>query len=355
MENTIRLKNLDLVDSIVAITEQRNRETLETVLAETVFTLLRPREAVMLDLHDSEPVIAALFRDRADDGEGELPFDLKLEHCAPEVQAALADYLGRPVDQRGADALPCPPILGTCGIFPVITRSRIEGVLCVLPKHFSDADWRLVSGLVQIHRNFVNVLNEKDHDRLTGLLNRTLLEDQILRRLTVARHRQEKRLIDADERRRRHASTEHNWLAMLDIDHFKQINDNFGHIYGDEVLLLLSAIMHKSFRRIDQLYRYGGEEFIVLIQGVDPDTVLRVLERFRSSVEQFEFPQVGRVTVSIGYVEITDQDQPTSVIGHADQALYYAKRNGRNQVACYGKLISEGKIPVSKIGSVELF
>lgn len=354
MKAQIRLANLDLVDSIVAITEQRNIETLETVLAETVFTLLHPQEVVMLDLHDGEPVIVALLRDT--DDEQELPYDLTLENCSPQAQAALAGYFALPENQRGPEFLPSPPLLGECGIFPVITRSRIEGVLCILPKNFDAADWRLAAGLAHIHRNFVQVLNEKDHDRLTGLLNRSLLEEQILRRLSIARRHHEKRLKESDERRRQQPSTDHNWLAILDIDNFKAINDGFGHIYGDEVLLLVSTLMHKCFRRIDQLYRYGGEEFIVLIHGVDQATVQRVLERFRESVEQFEFPQVGRVTVSLGYVEIMDQDQPTTVIGHADQALYYAKRNGRNQTASYSRLVEEGKIvPTTRTGSIDLF
>ena len=350
MKTANRLAHLDIVDSIVAITEQRNIETLEAVLAETVFMLLQPREVVMLDLFEDEPVIVALYQEK----EIPLPFQPELQHCSAEVQAALGGYLARPNEQRGYDHLPDPPIVGGCGIFPVIARSRIEGVLCFLPGEFTDADWRLASGLVEIHRNFVEVLNEKDHDRLTGLLNRSLLEAQILRRLTLARRRREKIVDEADERRRQ-AGGEHNWLAILDIDHFKAINDSFGHIYGDEVLLLFSGIMHRCFRRIDQLYRYGGEEFIVLLQGIDEATAHRVLERFRDSVEQFAFPQVGRVTVSIGYVEINNQSQPTTVIGHADQALYYAKQNGRNQVAAYSQLVAEGRIAPTKVGSVDLF
>lgn len=350
MEDPAKLANLDLVDSIVAITEQRNIETLETVLAETVFATLRLREVVMVDLHENEPSVVALFQD----GDEPVPFDLKLEHCSPQAQAALADYLSRPTEQRGPEFLPDPPLIGDCGIFPVMTRSRVEGVLCIRPERFAEADWRLAGGLVNIYRNFVEVLNEKDHDRLTGLRNRTLLEDQILRRLSLARRRREKRLAESEERRKP-SPNEHNWLAILDIDHFKSINDSYGHIYGDEVLLLISAIMHKSFRRVDQLYRYGGEEFIVLLQGVDAETAHRVLERFRESVARYDFPQVGRVTVSLGYVEIRDQDLPTTVIGHADQALYYAKNNGRNQTAAYEALVAAGKIAQTKIGSVELF
>ena len=248
-----------------------------------------------------------------------------------------------------------PPMIGACAIYPIVSRSRIAGVLCILPGTFDAADWRLASGLVRIYRNFVELLNEKDHDRLTGLLNRSLLEAQIMQRLSLSRKLRDRPRGEAGERRAA-ASAGSNWLAMIDIDHFKAINDDFGHLYGDEVLLLVSSLMHKTFRRIDQLYRFGGEEFVVLLLGIDETTAHRVLERFRNAVQSFEFPQVGRVSVSIGYVEMLHQDLPTMVIGHADQALYYAKKNGRNQVASYRQLVTEGKItPSTVVGSVELF
>jgi diguanylate cyclase (GGDEF)-like protein len=337
----------DLVDSIVAMTEQRNIETLESVLAETVFTLLKPQEIVILDLHEDPPQVVTVIRDAA----VATPFDLTLEDCSDEIRRRFADYMA--AAEQG-DELPLPGPAETCGAFPILSRGQSKGVLLVRAEAFTDSDWRLASGLAQIHRNFVHVLNEKDHDRLTGLRNRTMLEEQISRRLTSAQYRSRKSVTEG-ERRQQAGHVDQNWLAIIDIDHFKSINDTYGHIYGDEVLLLASNLMHKCFRRVDQLYRYGGEEFIVLVQGVDRDTVHRVLERFRRSVEDFEFPQVGRVTVSIGYVEISDQVLPSSVIGHADQALYFAKRSGRNQIAHYETLLQEGKIPTSKTGSIDLF
>ena len=129
---------------------------------------------------------------------------------------------------------------------------------------------------------------------------------------------------------------------MMDIDHFKRINDQFGHVYGDEVLILLANIMRGSFRNYDRLYRFGGEEFVVLMRKVSYEEVAHKLEFFRKKMEAYLFPQVGKVTISIGFIQINPGDSPSNVLGHADEALYFAKEHGRNQVQCYATLLEQG-------------
>jgi diguanylate cyclase (GGDEF)-like protein len=145
-------------------------------------------------------------------------------------------------------------------------------------------------------------------------------------------------------------------LAILDVDHFKRVNDRFGHLYGDEVLLLFARTMVEAFRGGDLLFRIGGEEFVVVLKDVDLNRALAVLERFRQTVETFPFPQVGQITASIGVSMITSGDLPSTVIDRADKALYYAKNNGRNQVSVYETLIAEKKLSAAVDDSdVELF
>ena len=136
------------------------------------------------------------------------------------------------------------------------------------------------------------------------------------------------------------------YFALMDIDHFKRVNDNYGHLYGDEILVHFANLMRRTFRAGDHLYRFGGEEF-VLVYGVDPGHGgERVLERFRAAVEAYEFPGVGRVTVSIGFTRIADAaTPPASLIDRADQAVYYAKAHGRNRVCHWEALVAAGSLP----------
>jgi diguanylate cyclase (GGDEF)-like protein len=136
-------------------------------------------------------------------------------------------------------------------------------------------------------------------------------------------------------------------MGEIDIDHFKEVNDRFGHLHGDEVLVILARILQSSFRKTDLIYRFGGEEFVVIVYVDDRGDAEMTFERLRRSIENHVFPQVGKVTVSIGITEIKDTSIPVELLGRADQALYYAKTHGRNQVAFYEALVAAGQIPAS--------
>jgi len=228
-------------------------------------------------------------------------------------------------------------------ISPVLVDDRVVGFLTVICDQASSCDQRLISGLMRICQNQLSILNESECDRLTGLLNRKTFDGKIAKIMLASRDFSDKKM-PVEQRQMLRQTKGTNWLAMLDIDHFKRINDTFGHLYGDEVLLLLSRLMKKTFRNADLLFRYGGEEFIVVLPSLDVQDVWVTLERFRKAVETFPFPQVGKVTVSIGFVDMGSQYVPATVVGHADQALYYAKRNGRNRICSYEDLIAAGEL-----------
>jgi diguanylate cyclase (GGDEF)-like protein len=119
---------------------------------------------------------------------------------------------------------------------------------------------------------------------------------------------------------------------------------------------MFSQLMTKTFRINDPLFRFGGEEFVGVFECSNYRDIQSMLNRFRESVSQFVFPQVGRVTVSIGYTEILAGDVSSHLIDNADQALYFAKNNGRNQICHHGQLISDGILEKDKkIGDIELF
>ena len=138
------------------------------------------------------------------------------------------------------------------------------------------------------------------------------------------------------------------WLAVMDIDFFKRVNDNFGHLIGDEVLLLMARLMRTNFRFHDQLYRFGGEEFVILMRCASPEASGKVLERFRRMVEEHVFPQVGYITVSVGYTMLRNDDTPGAAFDRADKAVYYAKAHGRNQVVSYQELVECWRVDQKK-------
>jgi len=154
--------------------------------------------------------------------------------------------------------------------------------------------------------------------------------------------------------RRRPASPDQpRWLAVLDVDFFKRVNDRFGHPCGDEVLVLLARLMRASFRESDRLFRCGGEEFVAILEPTEAQYVGGILERFRAAVEAYAFPLVGRVTVSIGYTRVAPRDNGLTAFGRADEALYAAKRQGRNQVVCYEDLASAALGPANARGAAD--
>lgn len=208
----------------------------------------------------------------------------------------------------------------------------------------------------RIYHNFRDFMDESQRDPLTGLLNRRYFDNCIHRALETIEH--EKSVANTELHRRvTDTAPPRYWLAILDIDHFKRFNDTYGHLYGDEILLLFSRLMEDTFRETDLLFRFGGEEFVVITENADACEAMLALERFRTRVQQYAFPQGGQVTVSCGAIEAVGTLSATSLLGRADEALYYAKNNGRNQTVLYEELVSGGKVAVTEqaVGAMELF
>ncbi len=145
------------------------------------------------------------------------------------------------------------------------------------------------------------------------------------------------------------------WLGVLDVDHFKSINDKYGHVIGDEVLIMVARLLEKSFRQSDLLYRFGGEEFVAIIAADDFEAASQAFERARNSVEHFNFPQVGHITISGGFSGADYSVLPQEVINRADAAFYAAKDAGRNRICHYETLIKEGVLKEAPTGSIDLF
>lgn len=198
-----------------------------------------------------------------------------------------------------------------------------------------------VSELLGIYAEHLSLLDYAELDTLTKLQNRKTFDENFDRFIAIAEKAQRREDLEEEPGT---GEPRYCWLAVADIDKFKRINDNFGHLFGDEVLLRVADLMRKSFRGGDKLFRFGGEEFIVLLRFVTAENANHVFERFREAVETHEFPQVGQVTCSMGYVQIDPHLTPAEILGRADEALYFGKENGRNQINRYETLVERGLI-----------
>ena len=182
-------------------------------------------------------------------------------------------------------------------------------------------------------QRFSSIKNIAIYDTLTGLYNR--------------RHFEEK--LGADAQKSFHGGTPLS-LVMVDLDHFKKVNDTFGHTEGDQVLSKISSLLKSSVRKKDTVARYGGEEFILILPGTGLEESFVIAERIRRLVENTLF-EVGKaqlnLTLSMGISNFPSHGVKSKeeLIKMADQALYDAKRGGRNKVCIFARKSSQWTVP----------
>lgn len=152
-------------------------------------------------------------------------------------------------------------------------------------------------------------------DPLTGIYNRVKFDEELIRWMEFSRENK----------------TDFS-LTIFDFDDFKKVNDHFGHLVGDRVIIDTIGIVKSVLRDMDIFARWGGEEFVILFPLTDRKHAVEIVEEIRSKVESFSFPHVGRVTVSFGVACFFEDDDVNSLIHRADQLLYIAKETGKNKV-----------------------
>ena len=130
-------------------------------------------------------------------------------------------------------------------------------------------------------------------------------------------------------------------LLFIDIDHFKSINDNFGHSIGDDILRGFADLLRETLREGDIAFRYGGEEFVVLAKHADISASYALAERIRKKVESYPFNAQFSVTISLGVSEFKEGDTVDDIINHADDMMYQAKSQGRNRTCIYHSINSQ--------------
>lgn len=340
-----------LVEQLAELTALRDRDALDIALISAIHDMLQPQTTAIyravgeagaqrwlktacMSIHQAVPSADSAWSDLH-----QLP---ALADCPLRQQAVLS----RLRQTRTTES--------STTVFPIINGPDAFGVLEIETlTPLSDEFCRMVDGVLRFYVNIQNLLDYGERDGLTELLNRKTFDGAFLK-ATLER---KVALEGVDDERRDDTDEGSYWLAMIDIDHFKRVNDNYGHLIGDEVLLLLARLMRKVFRFHDQLYRFGGEEFVVLMRCRHEAEAAGALERLRSSTENFAFPQVGHITISTGFSEVRAGDTPSAAFERADRAVYYAKAHGRNQVSSYAALIASGELveQAANEGDIELF
>jgi diguanylate cyclase (GGDEF)-like protein len=121
-------------------------------------------------------------------------------------------------------------------------------------------------------------------------------------------------------------------LVMLDIDHFKRINDTYGHTTGDSVLKELVRLIRDNLREVDILTRWGGEEFLILAPDTNKLAATTLAERLRQAVKEHDFPEAGSVTISLGVAQYSRKESVDELVSRVDEHMYLAKQSGRNRV-----------------------
>jgi len=349
----------DVVGQLADLTALRDRQSLDAALVSTLNDLLRPQSTLIARLvgQGDQPrwLTCAEIKSGA-----QLPTvanawtdleELPLTNDFPKRQQVLASHQPRLAGRKGG-----------LNVFAIISPSSATAVLELrTAQALTNEQKRLINGVLRLYQNFQNLLDYGERDALTELLNRKTFDGAFLKATIAQAFHNDGNANDRCNADLASPTVTRSggcyWLAMLDIDHFKRVNDNFGHLIGDEVLLLLARLMRNTFRFDDQLYRFGGEEFVVLMRCQTSEQATTALQRLRSATEQYRFPQVGQITISIGFTEVRPGDAPSNAIERADKAVYYAKEHGRNQVRGFEALLAAGQLTVEpdNVGDIELF
>lgn len=333
---------------IVNITESRDIEILEKSMLRTIFELVPCRTVYFLKTHSAEMLIqgASSYGPEGYSGSCDINMFKREKSLKNSMILAFNDHKATSVDKFSHPLTVCP--------IDVITKNI--GFIALDRPEATAQDIYVLESLIRIYQNYVSVLIDNQQDTLTGLLNRKTFDDSIMK-LIELRREPARSGFPVEKERRGEPGSERYWLGIFDIDNFKKINDTFGHVYGDEILILLGRLMKDAFRSSDLKFRFGGEEFIVVVTAENAGVAFSAFERFRESVENYRFPQTGTVTISTGIVEITGEESPSVFVGCADRALYYAKTNGKNMTCIYSDLVEKGLIEPEKIrkGDVIIF
>jgi diguanylate cyclase (GGDEF)-like protein len=339
------IDSVHFVNALAELTSHNDREIIERSLLETLSEFHGAEEYWLYQVLTIQPELSLGLLAYANDGKivvservvkQQLPEKIS-QNVLEAVQKAKLTIAQTPESSQDIFT-----------IYPALDQNKeVFAILIERGKEILPESQRLAHGFLRVYANYLRLLESNRRDTLTGLLNRETLEQEITRIIILNNECIPPgcpKEPEVDNESRQQKGELRNWLGVLDIDHFKRINDTFGHVYGDEILILIARIMEQSVRGYDLIFRYGGEEFVILLKAFDHEDAQSAFERIRTAVGHHDYAKVEQVTVSMGVIEIGHQSGPAEVIERADEALYYAKSHGRDQVQFYEDLVASGDI-----------
>lgn len=316
-------------DHIAELTSHRDRELLDFALAGALKDMVQPRVVAINRCVGEVGDRHWLNRARLCRGDAVATSDPPWSDLdtLPKLESGEARCTA--LTERRVVKSPGPPHW-TC--FPLFGGGEAVGVVEIeTDAALEDSAQRTVEGVLRIYRNFDRLLDYSERDSLTGLLNRKTFDENFLKATADLPPPPD----DTDDGRRIRGNASGYWVGVIDIDHFKRVNDAHGHLAGDAVLRDLAALLMASVRAPSDLpVRLGGEEFALILPDTPEDEALSVCERLRERVAAQTFQGDGtplRISISLGLGEVQDDDVGR-ILGDVDRALYCAKAAGRNRV-----------------------
>ncbi|WP_076412897.1 GGDEF domain-containing protein [Shewanella sp. UCD-KL12] len=329
-----------ILDSLVQLTEQRQLESLTKSLISTVEQFVDPISVKIFDIQIANRELE------------EIAIPKEFTVAANQHSFDKDELSDR--EQGSACFVKCVSSLSTCYskdavpaqiAIPITLNECVVKVLWVKLVQLTEVSINLLKGLAKVYENFLSIVIECETDELTGLLNRKAFE----RRLKLADSNVFQLASVSEE------LVECHWLCIFDIDKFKSINDTYGHLYGDEILLDLVKVMESVFSQHDAMFRFGGDEFVLLLAPCTRTEMLARCLQFQSELSRFHGNKI-QVTVSMGITQVSSDEQASSLLLKADQTLYHIKETGRNRVEVYEDLLAQGLLVEKKFqDDIELF
>lgn len=332
-----------MLKKLGAITAIRDTQLVEQSLLRTLAPIVGVLETSLYRISSQYQITHILHHSRTGsrDSDGTERISERIDAIRNETN--IAEHIKEVIDNVRLLGHACHRRRGDGLIFcyPLRSGEQQSGYLIFERGHIlTPVEEAVITGVLRVYSNYYALLDSSQRDRLTGLHNRYAMEislERLWEELSVQPQRG------------------CYWLGVLDIDHFKSINDRHGHVIGDEILLLVSRVLGKTLRRTDLLFRYGGEEFITIVEAGDAGTATQLFERLRRAVGDYNYPQVGRVTLSGGFSLVSTTLLPKSVLERADRAMYEAKKAGRDRICHYDTLRAQGVLEEVESGSITLF